>query len=116
MAAYSFHCSWCWLTNVTVHAENKFNNNPHMLEDDKKYLILCFFAPFFRFQNKQHTSDASKFSNWKIYIVFSFSPPDQPVSLFSYHKMLLVRTAHMKMMSKAGNITERKKNKTDLRK
>lgn len=46
MAVYSFHCSWCWLTNETVHAENKFNNNPHTLEDDKKYLILCF-SPLF---------------------------------------------------------------------
>lgn len=41
-------CLFCWLTNETVDAENKFNNNPNTLEDDKKYLFLWVF--FFSFK------------------------------------------------------------------
>lgn len=39
-------CLLCWLTNETVNAENKFNNNPNTLEDDKKYLFLWVFFLF----------------------------------------------------------------------
>lgn len=100
---YSFRCSRCWLTNETVDATTNFTIGTH--KDDKKYLILCFFS-FFLFQNKQHTSDALNFSNWKIYIIFSFTPSRSTHVLapFSCPEMLLIRTGHMKMMLKAGNI------------
>lgn len=60
-------CLFCWLTNETVDAENKFNNNPNTLEDDKKYLFLWVF--FFLLQNKLHVSDALHLSNSKIYVL-----------------------------------------------
>lgn len=82
-------------------------------EDDKKYLISCFFfSVFFSFfQNKQHTSDAF------VSQVFFFTPPGRHVSALYYcPEMSKVRTGYMKMMSQAGNIAGGKKKKRHLRK